>query len=159
MFAIGGVGGFYIGKSVGFWENFRQSSKYQHDLEAYLLHGEVLMAHSERAFNAYIKEKPEIGIWALKGLIPELQILSTESTNKTIISQEDISLDLTLAYARLSKLYSKIGDQINANVCHEKALHYASKTGKYSSKLTNISEIMDFTEKIDKRMLKENKKI
>ena len=151
MLVIGG-GGFYIGRSIGHWECIVDSSEYQKDLETYLLHGEVLNSHAERAFKAYWEEKTEIAIWALESWITELQILSKEVTDNSIMTVEDINFDLTLTYARLSKMYSKLGDQENINKSNEMALFYSKKSGNFSHHFKDIKSILDYTTKIDKKI-------
>lgn len=99
----------------------------------------------ERASQAYLKEKPEIAIWALKNLADILH----NHEELFINHKSDIQTDLILAYGRLAIVYQAQGNKEKYNENLLKAFNLA--VARYPGEIKKKQDVINFIDKIDKK--------
>ena len=117
-----------------------------------LMQEKEITAMGKRAYRAYIKESPDIGIWALKTYIERLKEIIKERGGKDdkgrffIISP---MTDLALSHGRLMLLYKRIKEAKKARYHLYKALSYSKKA---KLKIGTEQELIDFLKGLDSRI-------
>src|SRR5271169_2395610 len=61
------------------------------------------------SFKAYLREKPEVGIWALSYHLEELDRHQALWSTNSLLTSKDVNWMRTMAHVRLANLYAKMG--------------------------------------------------
>lgn len=107
---------------------------------------------SERAHQAYRHESKPVAIYALSEYANMLKKTHEMPENPRLMTRRMLAFDLTLAHARLAKLYAETGEtQLSAQHVTE-ALAYAQKSS--AAGITNQTGLAELIDRLDQKAAK-----
>lgn len=107
---------------------------------------------SERAHHAYRHESKPVAIYALSQYVKQLKQVEEMPDNPHLMTGRMLAFDLTLAHARLARLYAETGET-NLSAQHlTHALAYAQKSP--AAGITNQTGLAELIDKLDRQAAK-----
>ena len=138
--SVGGIAGFFVS---GYIQLRKLGERLQFVEETYFVRS------GERAFHSYQNEQPEIGVFALRYHLDELERY-LPATNGATVHAIDVEWWKALAHARLSLTYAKIGEQSLSSNEIDVAVKFLSRQGPRGLP-TNGADLRRYVEHADKK--------
>ena len=109
-------------------------------------------ALGSNAFAAYLSEAPEVGIYALKAHLNDLDQQEHKwGTNWAILQMKDVNYMRAIAHARLANLYAKTGTPDLSSNETRNAWQAYSATSVHLRGVTNSSDFANYVQNRDSK--------